>query len=90
MWLLLVERYFKLINSFRVVSSIQPGRGDTFFFWNDKWNFNGSAQSLSLRYPRLYSYVLDVSVSTAEVYAHDDMAQLFLLPPCVQAYKEFK
>jgi hypothetical protein len=37
---------FKLVDDYRVVSFVKPGRGDIFLFWSDKWMFNGSSEPL--------------------------------------------
>ena len=78
----------KLVNDYRAVSVVQPGRGNSFLFWSDKWLFNGSCQPIADRYPRLFSYVLDPLKSAAEVYEAEDLSSLFYLPLSAQAYQE--
>lgn len=81
----------KLVDNFREVVSIQPGRGDTFLFWSDKWILAGSDQPIKERYPRLYSYALDNNLSAAEVFAlHDQdfLPSIFHLPLSRLAYEE--
>ena len=80
----------KLVEQYISVSTVVPGKGNTFMFWEDAWAFGDSTQPLSLSYPRLYSYVLDKKMSTAEVYGLPDMLSLFYLPLSVQAYEEFQ
>ena len=80
----------KLVGQFRSVSSVVPGKGNTFMFWEDAWALGDSTQPLALRYPRLFSYVLDRKMSAAEVYGHPDMLSLFYLPLSEQAFEEFQ
>jgi hypothetical protein len=75
-------------SNFARVSSVKPGLGDTFAFWIDKWKFMDSAEPLSSRFPRLFSFVLDKDLPAAEVYVAPDMSQLFYLPLSAQAYQE--
>jgi hypothetical protein len=55
----------KQLDNFRGVSFIQHGRGDTFLFWSDGWQCDGSSIPLRDRYPRLFSFVLDENLSEA-------------------------
>ena len=80
----------KLMEQYRSISSVVPGKGNTFMFWEDAWDFGGSTQPLSLRYPRLYSYVLDKKASASEVYGQQDLLSLFYLPLSDRAYEEFQ
>jgi hypothetical protein len=80
---------FKLVENYRVVSFVKPGRGDSFLFWSDKWNFNGSTEPLSDRFPRHFSYVLDPKLSASQFYQTEDKGTLFQLPLSEQAYDEF-
>ena len=79
----------KLVDQFREVAVVRPGRGDSFLFWSDKWLLNGSVQPLAERYPRLFSFVLDPTLSAAEVYGEEDLLSLFYLPLSEQAYQEY-
>jgi hypothetical protein len=47
-----------------------------------------SAEPLSSRFPRLFSFVLDKDLSVAEVHVAPDMSQSFYLPLSAQAYQE--
>ena len=67
----------KLVDRFRAVSVVRPGRGNSSIFWSDKWLFNGSVQPLAARYPRLFSYVLNPFLSAAEVYEEEELSSLF-------------
>ena len=58
----------KLVEKFRLIATIEPRKGNSFLFWEDSCVFAGSTEPLSIRYPRLYSYVLDKNSSAAEVY----------------------
>ena len=78
----------KLIEQYRSISSVVPGKGNTFMFWEDAWDFGGSTQPLSLRYPRLYTYVLDKKASASEVYGQQDFLYQFYLPLSQQAFEE--
>ena len=75
----------KLVEKFWLIANIQPGKGNSFLFWEDSWVFAGSTEPLSLRYPRLYSYVLDKNSSAAEVYDQQDLLSMFYLPLSSQA-----
>ena len=80
----------KLVGQYRSVSTVVPGKGNPFMFWEDAWAFGDSTQPLSLRYSRLFSYVLDKKMSAAEVYGQPDMLSLFYLPLSEHAYEEFQ
>jgi hypothetical protein len=43
---------FKLVDDFRAVAVIKPGRGDSFLFWTDSWSLIGISEPLSARFPR--------------------------------------
>jgi hypothetical protein len=71
---------FKLVDDFRAISHVRPGRGDNIIFWSDKWMFNGSYEPLSVRFPRLFSYVLQPQMSIAQFCNTGDKGSLFYLP----------
>jgi hypothetical protein len=81
---------FKLVEDFRDLSSIKPGRGDTIIFWSDKWKFHDSLVPLSERFPRLFSYVLDQHMSVADYFEAVDRINLFYLPLSTEAFHEFQ
>jgi hypothetical protein len=81
---------FKLVEDFRALSSIKPGRGDTIIFWSDKWKFDDSLVPLSERFPRLFSYVLDQHMSVADYFEAVDRINLFYLPLSTKAFHEFQ
>ena len=63
----------KLVEKYRMTSSVLPRKGTSFLFWEDSWLFCGSNQPLSVRYPTLYSYVIDTKISAAEFYEQEDV-----------------
>jgi hypothetical protein len=79
----------KQVDNFRGVSSVKPGKGDTFLFWSDSWSLDGSTTPLMTRYPSLFSYVLDENISAAKVMALEDLSVLFQLPLSRVAFEEF-
>jgi hypothetical protein len=80
----------KQVDNFRGVESVTHGRGDTYLFWLDQWDINGFKQPFCKRYPRLYSFVLDDSLSVAQVYNVEDLTSLFYLPLSTQAFTEME
>jgi hypothetical protein len=68
---------------------INPGRGDSFLFWSDKWLLNGSHLPLKERFPCLFSYLLNENLSNPAIFDMEDMAELFYQPLSVRAYQEF-
>jgi hypothetical protein len=80
----------KLLDKFRAISTVLPGRGDTFLFWSDSWMFDGSVQPIAQRFPRLHSYVKEPNLTAKQVYDCPVFADLFHLPLSVQAYEEFQ
>ena len=80
---------FKLEGKFREIAIISPGSGDTILFWKDRWNFMGSCLPLCQRFARLHSFALDDDLSVADVFAAQDLADLFYLPLSTQAFEEF-
>jgi hypothetical protein len=80
---------FKLVNDYRDLSFVRPRRGDSFIFWSDKWMLNGSSEPLSVRFPHLFSYVVQPKMSAAQFYSTEDKGTLFYLPHSEQAYEEF-
>jgi hypothetical protein len=80
----------KLLDKFRAISTVLPGRGDTFLFWSDSWMFDGSVQPIAQRFPRLHSYVKEPNLTAKQVYDCPVFAELFHLPLSAQAYEEFQ
>jgi hypothetical protein len=79
----------KQVDNFHGVSSIKPGRGDTFLFWLDSWHLDGSLTPLNVRFPRLFSYVLEENLSAAQVFDVVDLTTLFNLPLSRAAFEDF-
>jgi hypothetical protein len=67
----------QLASDFKSFSSVTPGSGVSFSFWTDKWNFLGTNQPLSERFPRIFSFFLDKDMSAAEVFAAEEFTHLF-------------
>jgi hypothetical protein len=80
----------KLLGKYREISTILPGKGNTFVFWRDSWLFDGSVQPLEQRFSRLHSYAKDPNLTAKQVYDSPTFADLFHLPLSVQAYEEFQ
>lgn len=78
------------IDKYRQVATVLPRKGDTFMFWLDGWRFENSTTPLHERYPRIFSYAIDDKLTAEEVYATEDITQLFHLPLSVQAYEELQ
>jgi hypothetical protein len=78
-----------LSGSFTEVATIEPGMGDSFLFWSDKWKFMHSDQPLASRFPRLFSFVLDKEMSAADVFSTEDFSQLFYRPLSAEAFQEY-
>jgi hypothetical protein len=76
-----------LFTTFRSITKISPGIGNSVLFWKDLWHEN----LLALTYPRIYSYATDTDVSLQTMLACDsldDMAHLFAIPVSPQAMDE--
>jgi hypothetical protein len=80
----------KHVDNFRGVAAVVQGRGDTSLFWKYNWTINGSSRTMSSRYPRLLSFVLNDSLSVAQVYSFQDSAALFHRSLSTQAFQEFE
>jgi hypothetical protein len=80
---------FTLVDDFHDVSFVRPRNGQSIFFWLDKWMFNGRSDPLSTKFPRLFSYVIQLRMSAAQFYNIEDKRSLFYLPLCEQAHDEF-
>jgi hypothetical protein len=79
----------KQVDNFRGVFSINPGKGDLDLFWLDNLQSNGSTTPFQLRFPRLFSYVLDEHASASKVFLTEDLSSLFHLPLSRAACDEF-
>jgi hypothetical protein len=77
------------VDNFIGVSTVKPGRGDSFLFWSDSWHINDSFSPLKDRFPCLFSYVLDGNLSAANVFGMSELCKLFYLPLSVRAIGEY-
>jgi hypothetical protein len=68
------------VDNFRGVAVVKHGVGNSFLFWSDNWNINGMVRPLKLRFPRLFSFVLNENISAAKVYEQEDISTLFYRP----------
>jgi hypothetical protein len=78
----------KQVDNFKGVSSVTMGSGNTFLFWLDKWNVDGSTTPLKDRFSRLYSFVLDDQLSATQVFEVHDMSTMFYLPLSTAVFEE--
>lgn len=58
-------------------------------FCSYHWKTGDNIATLESRFPRLFSYVKDPWMSTKEVFNVHQLMDLFHLPLCEQAYKDF-
>jgi hypothetical protein len=84
------EDVLRQVNNFRVVARVKMGTGDTFLFWSDKWLIDGVSPILQNKFPRLFSFVLNKEIMAAEVYARDNIAELFYTPLSQSAFTELQ
>jgi hypothetical protein len=80
----------KHVDNFRGVAAVVQGRGDTSLFWKYNWTINGSSRPMSSPDPRLFSFVLNDSLSVTQVYNFQDFAALFHRSLSNQAFQEFE
>jgi hypothetical protein len=80
----------KQVDNFRGVAQVTLGKGTSFLFWFDNWAANSSSIPLRIRFPRLFSYVLEENWSAQRVYASNDLAELFHRPISAQAFQELE
>ena len=66
----------RLSTLYRGVAKCTLGNGSTVTFWNDLWSDN----ILSYKYPRLFSFAIDPSISVQNTMQAADLASLFNLP----------
>jgi hypothetical protein len=59
-------------------------------FWQDNWDIDGSNKPLMLRFPRLFSFVLNDKMSALQVFEVEDLAELFYRPLSMQAFQELE
>jgi hypothetical protein len=78
----------KLVDNFRGVSMVKHGKGNTFLFWSDNWQINGSARPLNVKFPRLFSFVRNENVSAVIAFEQEDISSMFHLPLSHAAFSE--
>jgi len=61
------------------------GDGRTTFFWSDLWGND----VLQQKYPHLYSFVQDATMTVQQVVNTEYLEDLFHLPLSNQAYQQF-
>jgi hypothetical protein len=78
------------VDNFRAVARVKLGIGDTFLFWTDNWLFDDGVMVLKDKFPRLFSFVLREEIMAAEVYAMEDITDLFYTPLSQSAFTELQ
>mgnify|MGYP000863857686 FL=1 len=78
----------KLMDTFRAVSSVCVGKGDSLLFWSDSWEVDNSCIPLQDRFPRLFSFCIQKNSSVLEVMASGEFHSMFSLPLSEMAYRE--
>jgi hypothetical protein len=78
------------VDNFRAVARVKMGTGDTFLFWSDKWLIDGAPLTLQNKFPRLFSFVVNKEIMAAEVYAMENLAELFYTPLTQSAFVELE
>jgi hypothetical protein len=78
------------VDNFRGVARVKMGTGDTFLFWSDKWLIDGGSIILQDKFPRLFSFVLNKEIMAVEVYAMENISELFYTPFSLPAFTELQ
>jgi hypothetical protein len=76
----------RLNTIFRGIARCTLGEGTTVTFWEDLW----SEEILAHRFPRLYSFARNASISVNEVMSAEDLDSLFMLPLSQEAFEELQ
>jgi hypothetical protein len=74
----------RLSTIFRGIARCAVGEGTTVTFWEDLW----ADGILAHRFPRLYSFAKDTSISVNGVMNAEDLDSLFMLPLSQEAFDE--
>jgi len=74
----------RLHTIFRGIARCIVGNGATVTFWDDLW----ANDILSAKYPRLYSFAKDQSISVKQIMCTADISEIFTLPLSEQAMEE--
>ena len=78
---------FKLVDTYRSITTSKVSSGQTTLFWKDFWHNN---ELMCDRYPHLFSYVLNEDYSVAYMSNIEDLSASFALPLSVQAFDELQ
>lgn len=80
----------KLMDKFRMVSSVQVNKGDSVLFWSDSWTLGVLNTPLDVRFQRLFSFAVDPLISANELFATENLTSLFHLPLSERAFLELQ
>ena len=69
---------------YRGVAKCTIGDGSTVAFWGDLW----STAILSEKFPRLFSFAINLDISVKEIIMAQDLDSVFHLPISEQAFQE--
>lgn len=72
----------KLNTQYKGLASVQPGIGDTVWFWQDLWNGHMPLH----QYPKLFSFARRQNLSLQSVWSTSDIYGPFHLPLSEQAF----
>jgi hypothetical protein len=75
----------KLIDLYKGIASCKIGDGSTVLFWMDVWNNH----LLQNKFPRLFTFAINKTISVAQFLLNNNMEQQFHLPLSVQAFQEY-
>lgn len=75
----------RLWDIFRDIATCSVGNGKTILFWTDHWN----GHLLQDKFPRLFSFAKDKSISVAKFLANPSIGQQFHIPLTMQAHEEY-
>jgi hypothetical protein len=76
----------RLHTLYRIVTTCSIGNGSTVCFWNDMW----ADSVLSVKYPRLMSFVKKITASVSEVMQAEDLDTIFFLPLSTEAFDDLQ
>jgi hypothetical protein len=74
----------KLLDWYKLFSSVTVRRGETCRFWLDKW----SQEPLQLQYPQLFSFTRNKNISVQEFCSQTPIQDLFSLPVSTEAFQQ--
>jgi hypothetical protein len=76
----------KLCDLFRGISNCKVGDGKNVLFWHDLWNDNIRRN----KYPRLFTFAKNQSISVASFLTQENLTDIFHLPLTEQANTELQ